>query len=243
MKNTHKVLFVAAMVCVQPASAFMGIGDVVSDPILTGKTIAAEAARLGQTTQMIQNQVNMYTNMVRNTLALGDPVFKPIGDTMRSLYGVYNQGQSLMYRAQNIDQQFNLMNPGYQSYIWTMGNGGNMTFTEKYKEWSDKGSENLRTSLKANGLQYEKQETTDALLQQLIARSSTAKGQMGALQAGNEFAALQAQQMQDLQMIVSEQGRMHASYLALQLDRQAADDASVQNWRAKPFQNTKGVGF
>jgi hypothetical protein len=52
----------------QPAKAFLGVGDVVTDPGLTGQTIAAEAARAGQTITMIQNQFQQIQNAITNTL-------------------------------------------------------------------------------------------------------------------------------------------------------------------------------
>src|SRR5690606_11276340 len=103
--------FLLGIAAINPSHAFFGAGDIVSDPGHTAQTIAAEAARAADAAREIQVQLNQYQMMVRNAVSLGDPIFKPLGDTFRSLYQVYMQGQSLSWRLQNLDQQFGLMYP------------------------------------------------------------------------------------------------------------------------------------
>lgn len=224
-----------------PARAFFG-SNIVFDPTLTGKAIAAEAARLGQTAQMIQNQINQYQNMIQNTLSLGDPVLKPLGDTLRSLSSVYYQGQSLMYRAQNAESMFMMRYPGYQSYVYTMGQG-TPTFSERYQVWSDRGNEGIRSSLKATGMVIEDGESAEAMLNRVALRSQTAGGQKQAIQAGNEIATMQVQELLKLQRMAEAQTQMWGNYLALENERQSMDDAQRAQWRGVKFNDTRTQGF
>jgi P-type conjugative transfer protein TrbJ len=222
----------ALVVWVSPANAFLGVGDVVTDPGLTAETIAAKVANLGQQATMIQNQINQYSTMVTNTLSLRDTAFAPLGNMLRSLNSVYIQGQSLMYRAQNLDQQYGNMYPSYAS-IYSIGQGGT-SMTSMYQKWSDQSNQGVRMALQAAGVQVNAMESDDAMLQRLIARSGTAEGQKGALQAGNEIAALNTQQLQRLQSLIGTQIEMQANYMALQNQRQSTDDALVERYRRVP---------
>ena len=220
-----------------PANAFFGVGDVVTDPGLTGQMVMANAKAAADAAMQIQNQMNMYTNMITNTLSLRDTALAPLGNMFRSLNTVWMQGQSLMYRAQNLDQQFGYMYPSYQSYLYSMGTGG-PTVSTLYKQWSDQGNENVRTALKAAGVQVNSMQSDEQMLQQLIARSNTAEGQKAALQAGNLLAGMTVQQMQKLQSLVGTQIEMQANFIAQQNARQSADDAWVDNYRRVPVTNS-----
>lgn len=218
-----------------PARAFFG-SNIVFDPTLTAKQVAAEAARLGQTAQMIQNQINQYQMMIQNTLSLGDPVLKPLGDTLRTLASVYYQGQSLMYRVQNLDSQFGHMYPGYQSYLYSMGQGTS-TFSNRYQSWSDRNNEGIRSSLKATGMVIEDGESAESMLNRVALRSATAGGQKQAIQAGNEIATMQVQELLKLEQMVNAQTQMWGNYLAIENERRGMDDAQRAQWRSIKFNN------
>lgn len=243
MKNTCRSFFALCLVWSVPAKAFFG--DVVTDPLLTGKMIAAEAARLGQTATMIQNQMNQYMQMVRDGMSLADPVFRPLGDTLRSLNNVYMQGQSLMYMAQNADYMFSAQFPSYYTYLGTMGQGQSISerMPVLYKQWSDKGYENTRTAMVAAGMQVENLPSEHAMLQSLVDQSNTAGGQMRVMQAGNQIAASQAEQMLALRQLVAQQTNLHANYMAQQIERNSASDALTENFTRGKITNSPGKGY
>lgn len=226
----------------QPAKAFFGVGDVVTDPGLTSQTIAAEAARAGQTITMIQNQIQQIQNAITNTLSLADPVFAPLGNTIRSLNMMYMQGQSLMWRAQNVDQQFAMMNPGYNAYLYSIGRGGT-TMSSLYQKWSDQGNETTRTALLGAGIQIDDAASSQSMLERLALQSSMVGGQKQALQAANQIALNQAQQMQELRMLIAQQTILHAEYMAQQNARQSASDAWQIQFRGYSPTRLPAQGF
>lgn len=244
MRNIQGKLILAACLfwMVQPANAFWGVGDVVTDPGLTAKTVAEGVARAADAARDLQMQMNQYQMMIQNTLSLGDPVLKPLGDTLRSVASVYYQGQSLMYRAQNLDSQFLYMYPGYQSYLYSMGQG-TPTFSNRYQVWSDRNSEGIRASLKATGMVVEDGESAESMLNKVALRSQTAGGQKQAIQAGNEIATMQVQELLKLQQMINAQTQMWGNYLALENERQSMDDAQRAQWRAIKIQNSPTQGF
>jgi P-type conjugative transfer protein TrbJ len=241
MRNTLVKALLAVSITLASFPSVAG-GIAVVDMTAIGKSIANEAARWGQTATMIQNQVNMYANAIQNTLSLRDTAFAPLGNTLRSVYGVYMQGQSLMYRAQNLDSAFGLMYPSYQSYLYSMGQGG-QTMGSLYQQWSDQGNQSVRTALTAAGIQVNAMDSDDTMLQRLILRSAMAGGQKSALQAGNEIAALNVQQMQRLQSLISTQLEMQANYIALQNQRQTVEDAWRQQFKMVRPTNTPDGGL
>jgi P-type conjugative transfer protein TrbJ len=232
------VIFGAGTMIPVPVHAW----DVVYDPTHTAKTIAAEAARAADFAKEIQVQLNQYQDMVRQGLSLGDPIFKPLGDTLRSLSSVYQQGRQLSHSMGNVDQRFNLQFPGYQSYLGTMGRGTSI-LSDKYKEWSDTGFDNARTALNAAGINTGTIESEEVILDQLVARSATAQGRLQAIQAGNEIAAQQVQQMQKLREMMATNITLQSNWLAQEAERASMDDAFQDYFRNGKPMNSAGKGF
>lgn len=247
MKNISRsrsliaALFIGAAT---PASAFMGVGDVVTDPILTGKLIASEAVRYGQTMTMISNQISAYQNMIYNTLTLQNPTLKPFGDIARAAANTYYQGQNLMYRAQNLDQTFGTMYPSYmnyQNYMMNVGRGG-QTLEAKYKDWSDKGYDNVKSALAAANIQAGNMTKDTEMVEKLVQQASSTGGQMQALQGLNQLMGNQSRQMSGLNELLLTQVRMQANYYGQEIERRSAYDASLDNFK-RPRGLSTGMGF
>jgi type IV secretion system protein TrbJ len=243
MRNMRSKLVIGACLLwvVQPAKAQW----VVTDPTLTMKSVASEAARLGQTATMIQNQVNEYQNMIYNTVTLANPVLKPIGDLARTAASTYYRGQSLMYQAQNLDQQFGYMYPGYVSYqnlAMNVGRGG-QTLESKYQDWSDKGYSNVRTALQAANIKADDMEKDTDMLGKLVNQANSTGGQMQALQGIGQLMGQQNKQMTGLQELALTQVRLQANYYGMVIERQSAFDASEQQFRSTRPMNSRGMGF
>lgn len=234
------ILFLSAM----PAKAFLGVGDVVTDPGLTAETIAAKVANLGNQATMISNQIEQYRNMVYNTVTLANPVLKPVGDLARMAASTYYRGQNLMYQAQNLDQTFGYMYPSYmnyQAYMMNVGRGG-QTLEQKYQDWSDKGYNNVRSALQAANIQADAMESDSSMLNKLVAQANSTEGQMQALQGLNQLLSHQSDQMAGLQNLMLTQVRMQANYYGLEIERRSAYDASLQNFKT-PRSLSTGAGY
>ena len=228
----------------QNADAFFGT-EIVYDPTHTAQTMAAEVARAADAAREIQVEINQYQQMVRDAMSLADPVFKPFGDTIRSLYSVYMQGQSLMYQAQYMDSAFGTMYPDYWTYLHRMGQGQStvQTMEQRYKAWSDKGYQNTRTALLSAGMRVDGMENEQRMLEMLVDQSNRADGQKQAIQAASQIAANQAKQLQDLRMLVAEQTSLHANYMAWQIEQRTFDDAFRTQYRRAPIVDSPSRGF
>lgn len=76
-------------------------------------------------------------------------------------------------------------------------------------------------------------ESEDAQLDRMVARSQSAVGRMQAIQAGNEIAGQNVQQLQKLRDLLATQINMQGNYMAQQGDRKAASEATEQQFEAR----------
>jgi P-type conjugative transfer protein TrbJ len=245
-RNTLRSLVLAAsLMWTVPANALFGFGDVVFDPAHTAETVANGIKRAAEAAQRLQMQINQYTQMVRDGLSLTDPVFKPLGDSIRALNQVYWQGQSLMFQAQNYDSMFGTMYPSYYSWMGTMGQGRPMseTMPQLYKKWSDDSRENTRKTMLAAGMEVSGMESEHEMLERLSRQADTAQGQTQTMHAAAQIAANQAQQMQKLRMLFAQNMNLHANYIAQQAEKEAARNAATIHYKAAPVTNSPAVDY
>lgn len=244
MKNTLPksvfVLWAAISITPPPAHAF-----IVNDPSHMAKTVMEGAKRAAEAARQWQMEYNQYLQMLRDAASLSDPVFKPIGDTLRAVHTTYMQTQSLLYQAQNIDSAFGMMYPSYYTYLGTMGQGRSMkqSMADRYKALSDKGYMNTRNAMLSAGMRIDGLKTEQALLDRLIAQANSASGQKQALDAGNQIAGRMAEQMDDLRSLVAENTLLHANYMALQIEQKTISDAFSASYRKAPVVRGKGDNF
>lgn len=246
MRDTRfkALVFAVGIAASANANAWFG-SEIVYDPTHTAETIAEGAKRAADAARQIQVEINQYRQMLIDGMTLTDPVFKPIGDTFRSLYQVHMQAQSLMYQAQNMDSMFGLYYPSYYTYLGTMGQGRSMsqTMEQRYQAWSDKGYQNTRTAMLSAGIRVDRMNSEQQMLESLVEQSNRAGGHMQALQAANQIAANQAQQMQDLRMLVAENTTLHANYMAWKIEQETFDNAFRTKYHSAPVINSPSRGF
>lgn len=216
----------------------------VHDPISMAKAAADSAIEVGNQMTQINNQIEQYRNMVYNTLTLSNPVLKPIGDLARTAASTYYRGQNLMYQAQNLDQAFGYMYPSYmnyQAYMMNVGRGG-QTLEQKYKDWSDKGYNNVRSALQAANIQAEALESDSSMLDKLVAQANGTEGQMQALQGIGQLMGNQSRLMTGLNELMLTQVRTQANYYGMEIERRSAYDASLQSFKT-PRSLSSGEGY
>jgi type IV secretion system protein TrbJ len=189
---------------------------------------AKDAQSMATQLQQHQTQLQQYTNMVTNTVAIPQEMWSTVqGDIMR-VQALSNAASllsgnsgSLISRLQNAsayaNQAGNLTNiPGQiTSYQQTIGN-------------------NLSTMGKTLGLQQGQEASNAALLASLQQHSQSATGQMQAIQAGNELAHQQATQLLQIQATLSSTAQMQATQMAVNADRRATNDAAMQHFNSAP---------
>lgn len=183
------------------------------------------------TAQQLQTQIQQYNDMVKQGLSLPDSMFNSLTSDLSRLQSVYSDSRSLAHSASNLDQQFRDQFKGYDNYLNSIGQGSN-NMPDRYQKWSEAGLDNARTAMAAVGMNTSTFASEDALLQTLVQRSQSSAGRMQAIQAGNEIAAQQVQQLHKLREMIAANVTLQSNYVAQQTERQAVDDAFIENFHS-----------
>lgn len=190
------------------------------------------------TAEQLQTQIQQYQNMVTQGTGLPDSMFGSIAADLKSVVNIYNRSQALGRQIQNMDSQFNTAFPGFDSYLNQAANSAEVPAQDRYQKWSQQGRDNVKTAMEAANLNTSTFEPEDAQLARMVARSQSAVGRMQAIQAGNEIASQNVQQLQKLRDLMATQINMQGNYMAQQGDRQAVSEAAEQQFEAR--KNTRG---
>ena len=190
------------------------------------------------TAEQLQTQIQQYQNMVTQGTGLPDSMFGSIAADLKSVVNIYNRSQALGRQIQNMDSQFNTAFPDFDSYLNQAANSTEVPAQDRYQKWSQQGRDNVKTAMEAANLNTSTFEPEDAQLARMVARSQSAVGRMQAIQAGNEIASQNVQQLQKLRDLMATQINMQGNYMAQQGDRQAVSEATEQQFEAR--KNTRG---
>jgi P-type conjugative transfer protein TrbJ len=83
----------------------------------------------------------------------------------------------------------------------------------------------------------------DQTLTTLVNQSQSARGRLQAIQAGNQIAAQEVQQMQKLREMMNAQIQNESLYYAQKIQRQAVDDAAAASWSTPAVQQSAVKGY
>ncbi|MEX8139969.1 P-type conjugative transfer protein TrbJ [Acinetobacter baumannii] len=195
------------------------------------------------TADQLRTQIQQYNDMIKQGMQLPDRIFNQITADLDRVKGVYQDAQSLGRNISNLDSRFREQFKGYESYLQSQGRSST-SMSQQYKKWATQGLDNARTAMKAAGINTSSFASEDATLNQLVSRSQSAAGRMQAIQAGNEIAAQNVQQLQKLRDLVATQIQLQGNYMAQMQERQSMDDAFRDNFRKGTVQPTgRDKGF
>ena len=162
-----------------------------------------------QVTQ-IANQLKIYQNMLQNTAQLPENIWGQVERDLTSLQGIVQQGQGMAFSMGNLDDA---LRNRFQSYADFKTNiPDNASYSTMYQSWSDTNRDTISGTLAAANLTAEQFQTEESTMKQLRAQSSSATGQLQALQVGHSIATQQVEQMQKLRGLVSQQVTMMGTW-------------------------------
>lgn len=181
-----------------------------------------QARQLATQLQERATQLQMYANMVTNTASLPQQAWATVQGNIMQVRQLSSAASLLSGNAGGIatrlssassyaNQAANLTNVGSQFGMWQQTIGNNVT-----------------TLGRTLGLQETQQQTNAALLAQMQGHSQNARGQMQAIQAGNELAGATAGQLMQIQATLSATAQMQAGNMLVNADRRASEDAAMQ---------------
>lgn len=180
---------------------------------LVGKSaeqVNNQITQISQLAEQIQNQLNIYKNMLQNTAQLPNHVWGEVENDLKNLQSIVNQGQGVAFSMGNVDD---VLKQRFQSFAEMKSNlPDGASFSSTYQNWSDTNRDTVAGTLKAANLTAEQFSSEESTMSQLRSMSETADGQMKALQVGHEIAAQQVAQMQKLRGLVSQQMTMMGTW-------------------------------
>jgi len=195
--------------------------------------VAKEIETAVNTAQQLQTEISQYQNMLQQGLSLPNSVFSRLTNDIQQVQALYQRSTALAGNMANFDQQFRQQFKGYDTFL-NNNNTDPSYLTNYYKDWSQQGLDSMRTAMEVSGQNVNQISQEDATLSQIMNRSASAQGRLQAIQAGNEIAAQQVQQMQKLRQMMDAQIQSQSMWYAQNVQRRAVNDASAATWSAPP---------
>ena len=202
---------------------------------LTQNTVTAlkQVAAYAQQVQQYQLQLQQYANQVRNTVAPAAQVWQQAQQTMNGVLGtvgMFQNGSAL----QSYLNQFQNVN------YWLSAPLGNYTYQTAGSVAQKQANDALVKGIVAQQAQIQKDAAT---LQQLQSQASTADGQMKALMAANQLAALQQEQLLQIRELLLQEQQALAARNATLANDEAMREAATKKFFDVPLINLTNTGW
>ena len=170
--------------------------------------------------QQLVNELNMYTDMVRNVKNIPNQIFGPIQADLNALSQIVQGGRALAYSLGNLDQQFRITFPGYR----TTPNA----YYVNYKNWSQTSLDTTLGTLRAAGLQGRQLQSEQSIINSIQSMSQTADGRMQALNIIGQVAEQQVQQLMKLRELMLADMSSKQAFQATTIQQQSANEAASE---------------
>jgi len=202
---------------------------VVAEALAGVSTAILQAEAAIQRAQQLKYAIDQYRRMLKNAKRLSKWDRQGVQAALLQLDTIAKQGEAIAYSAADLDEKFRAAYQGFEHHLDNPRTGENwQTYADLYRDWTRHGHDSIRGSLRAAGLQAQQFQSETATVRQLEDQLMSAQGTQQALQAGSLIASHQVSQLQKLRQLLMSQVQIQGNYSAVQLDRQALEDATLQ---------------
>ncbi len=208
---------------------------------LVGKSAEQVNNQIKQITQLaeqIQNQLNIYKNLLQNTAQLPNHVWGQVQNDLNKLQSIVSQGQGVAFSMGNIDDVLKQRFQSFSDMKTNLPNG--QTFSSTYQNWSDTNRDTIGGTLKAANLTAQQFTSEESTMASLRSMSESADGQMKALQVGHQIATQQVAQMQKLRGLVSQQMTMMGTWFQSEQAQKDLAQARREKFFNAPTNDVRG---
>lgn len=171
--------------------------------------------------QAIKIQIEQLQIQAKNFARTPQNVWTDITGTLRELDSIVRRGQAVSYTLENIEAEFRRKYPGYAPQE---------DFVKAHKDWSDTTLDSIRNALEAAGFQNSEFQTEASTLRTIENLSDSAEGQNQILQAANSIAAQEVIQLMKLRQLQLSQSQAANNYFAYEVNKDAAQNAAVDQF-------------
>ena len=207
---------------------------VVFDPNNYAQNVLTAARALQQINNQItslQNQAQMLINQARNLASLPYSSLQQLQSSIQRTQQLLNQAQRIAYNVQQIDNAFST------TYAPASTGVSSQTLVANAQARWQTSIAGFQDALRVHAGVVGNLDTNRTQTAALVTSSQSASGALQATQAGNQLAALLAQQLADLTATVAAQGRAQSL--------EAAQRTSAQDQGREQLQRflTPGAGY
>jgi type IV secretion system protein TrbJ len=217
-----------------------------SDTVAWGADYAKQAAQLTTQMNQLQQDIMSVQMMTQNLQDLSNFNWQPFSVNLNNLKVAMNKAKALSYNMSNFDQQFSQKYEGYDNY-YDIANDGSLTpgekadsFSQKYQQLNETNRDTIKGTLDSLGLHEDDFANEDSTIRTLKSQSANAEGNKAVIQAANDIALFQVDQMRKLRSTVMSQINLQSQYMASENEKQDIQEAILQQRRTGGIDPTIG---
>ena len=224
-----------ALVAALPLTSLGGIPVIDYSNLLQNTTTALkQVAAYAQQVQQYQLQLQQYANQVRNTVAPVAQVWQAAQGTMNSVMGTVNMFQGGQSQLQGYLNQFQNVN------YWLSAIPNSYTYQTAGSIAQKQANDAMVKGIVAQQAQIRADAAT---LERLQSQASTADGQMKALYAANQLAALQQEQLLQIRALLVQEQQALAARNATLANEEAMREAATKKFYQTPPINVNAASW
>lgn len=193
---------------------------------LVGKetqNVALNSEQLLTQVETLKTQLLSYQNMIRNTLNLPDTIWRDVEASLQELHSVMSEAKSLASDGGQLEKVLKsqlLLDPLFEASGLSKGE-----FEGRYDQWTELSNSALSATLAASRMTIKDVQTEAQALARIQDQGKAVKGQVEAIQVGNELAASVAHQLTKLRSITAAQNEQTSVFQARWLAQMDAEEA------------------
>jgi P-type conjugative transfer protein TrbJ len=235
MKKIILITAAWALVAALPATSPGGIPVIDYSNLVQNTTTALkQVAAYAQQVQQYQLQLQQYANQVRNTVAPAAQVWQAAQGTMNGVLGTVNMFKGGPSQLQGYLNQFQDVN------YWMSASPNAYT----YQTAGSIAQKQANDAMVKGIVQQQDQIRADAAaLERLQAQAGSADGQMKALMAANQLAALEEEQLLQIRALLVQEQQALAARNQTDANDVAMREAATKKFFNIPIINLNNTGW
>jgi P-type conjugative transfer protein TrbJ len=225
-------------------------GIPVADGLNLSQTTITALQAVAQVTKQIEQyktQLEQYENMLANTAAPAAYVWDEVNSTINKLVQAQNSLEYYKNQTGSIDaylSKYGNVNYYRNSPCFTVNgctDADRAALADRRAFQSEAVNRTNADVIKTVGEQQSTLASEAIKLKQLQSQAVSADGQMKALQAANQLASAQTNQLLQLRALLTAQSQAAATLAQQTADRQAQQDAASESFRSGSFKKSQAM--
>lgn len=236
--NGKKIIATAALALTTLTTTTTYAWKTVYDPTNYAANLETKVQMIKQVQQQAEQLQHELANLAKLDGSQANQSIARIQELLSEMNALRNETNAIGTDYREMMEQFDELRPDYGT--WNGVSAG------EYANQTDKlraaWERSVEQAMKSQGMAApSEQQKTAAHIERLVMASQNADGAMGALQAANQIAALQIQELQKMQAIMADSIRTTNLYYQRKIDMEEQNKKINEEFSesAKKYQNTK----